>query len=135
MFALVAALAPRVSAQDAATQDQIDKLTGQIQDILDAQAEQGKRIDALEKKISDMQDKLNAPGGADYASADDLKSLAQQVQEIDKKRQEDNQKILDAIAKLGLQPRTLSAQDIAAVLGKEVPLWDAVAREANVKLD
>ncbi len=40
-----------------------------------------------------------------------------------------------AIAKLGLQPRSLSAQEFAAVLGKEVPLWDAVAREANVHLE
>jgi LysM repeat protein len=101
IFALIAAFAPRASAQDAATQEQLDKLSGQIQDILDAQAEQGKRIDALEKKISDMQDQLNKPAGNDFASTDDLKKLAEQVQEIDKKRQEDNQKILDALEKLG----------------------------------
>ena len=41
-------------AQDDATQQQIDKLSGQIQDLLDAQAAQGKRIDALEKEISDL---------------------------------------------------------------------------------
>jgi LysM repeat protein len=101
IFALIAACAPRASAQDAATQEQLDKLSGQIQDILDAQAEQGKRIDALEKKVSDMQDQLNKPTGNDFASTDDLKKLAEQVQEIDKKRQDDNQKILDALEKLG----------------------------------
>src|SRR5580658_267750 len=101
IFALLVAVVPRASAQDAATQEQIDKLTGQIQDILDAQAEQGKRIEALEQKISDMQNKINTPSGNDYASTDDLKKLAEQVQEIDKKRQEDNQKILDVLAKLG----------------------------------
>ena len=60
-----------------------------------------------------MQDKMNTPsGGGDFASADDLKKLAGRVQEIDKNRQEDNQKILDAIGKLGkrrqcgrIQPR------------------------------
>ena len=88
-------------AQDDATQQQIDKLSGQIQDLLDAQAAQGKRIEALEKKISDLGDKLNQPAASDSASADDLKKLAAQVQEIDKKRQDDNQKILDALDKLG----------------------------------
>jgi LysM repeat protein len=88
-------------AQDDAAQQQIDKLSGQIQDMLDAQAAQGKRIDALEKQIGDLQDKLNQPGATGSANADDLKKLAAQVQEIDKKRQDDNQKILDALEKLG----------------------------------
>jgi LysM repeat protein len=100
-FALIAAFTPRASAQDAATQEELDKLSGQIQDVQDALAAQDKRIDALEKKVSDLQDKVNTPAGNDFASADDLKKLAEQVQEIDKKRQEDNQKILDALEKLG----------------------------------
>ncbi len=98
IFVLTASLA---RAQDAATQLQIDKLTGQIQDLLDAQAAQGKRIDALEKEISDLSDKLNQPAASDSASADDLKKLAEQVQEIDKKRQSDNELILKEIEKLG----------------------------------
>jgi tripartite-type tricarboxylate transporter receptor subunit TctC len=40
-----------------------------------------------------------------------------------------------AIHKLGLQPQTLSAQEFSAVLGKEVPLWEKVAREAKVSLE
>jgi hypothetical protein len=87
--------------QDAATQQQIDKLYGQIQDLLEAQAAQTKRIDALEKEIGDLHDKLNQPAANDSASADDLKKLATQVQEIDQKRQADNEQILKAIEKLG----------------------------------
>ena len=88
--------------QDAATQQQIDKLSGQIQDILVTQETQTKRLDALEKQISDLGDKLNQPVAAgDNASADDLKKLAAQVQEIDKKRQADNAQILKTIEKLG----------------------------------
>jgi LysM repeat protein len=98
IFVFTASLA---RAQDAATQQQIDKLSGQIQDLLDAQAAQGKRIDALEKQASDLGDKLNQPDANNYASQDDLKKLAAQVQEIDKKRQDDNQKVLDALEKLG----------------------------------
>ena len=87
-------------AQDAATQQQIDKLSGQIQDILESQAAQTKRFDSLEKEISDLRDKLNQPAANDSASADDLKKLAAQVQEIDKKRQADNEQVLKAIEKL-----------------------------------
>lgn len=98
-----AALATGVArAQDDATQQQLDKLSGQIQDLLDAQAQQGKRIDALEKQISDLGEKLKQPGGdSNFASASDLKDLAEKVQVIEKKRQEDNQKILDTLEKLG----------------------------------
>src|SRR5476651_2105697 len=88
-------------AQDDAAQQQIDKLSGQLQDLQDTVAAQGKRIAALEKQIADLGDKLNQPAASDSAGADDLKKLAAQVQEIDQKRQDDNQKILDALEKLG----------------------------------
>jgi LysM repeat protein len=97
IFVFTAALA---RAQDEATTQQLEKLTGQIQDLLDAQAAQGKRLDALEKQIADLGDKLSQPAANDSASADDLKKLAAQVQEIDKKRQDDNDLILKQLEKL-----------------------------------
>jgi len=90
-----------VRAQDDATQQQINKLNGQLQDALDAQAVQAKRITALEKEISELRDKSSQPTVANTANADDLKKLADQVQEIDKKRQEDRELILKEIGKLG----------------------------------
>ncbi|MEI6195220.1 MAG: LysM peptidoglycan-binding domain-containing protein [Verrucomicrobiota bacterium] len=87
--------------QDAATQEQIGKLSGQIQDMLEAQAAQSKHISVLEKEISDLRDKLNQPAAAnDSASSEDLKKLAEKVQEIDRKRQADNEQILKTIEKL-----------------------------------
>jgi LysM repeat protein len=83
--------------QDDATQQQINKLSGQIQDLQDAQAVQTKRLDALEKEISDLRDKSGGSG----ANPDDLQKLADQVQEIDKKRQADRELILKEIEKLG----------------------------------
>jgi phage tail protein X len=97
IFVFTASLA---RAQDEATAQQLEKLTGQIQDLLDAQAAQGKRLDALEKQIADLGDKLNQPAANDSASAEDLKKLAAQVQEIDKKRQDDNTLILSQLEKL-----------------------------------
>ena len=85
-----------------AAQQQIDKLSGQIQDLTDAQVAQGKRIEALEKEIGDLQGQANQPAAnaANTANADDLKKLAEQVQEIDKKRQEDNDRVLKELERL-----------------------------------
>jgi TolA-binding protein len=69
-------------AQDAATQQQLDKLSGQIQDLQEALARQNQRIEDLEKKISDLTDKVNTPVVDESASREDLKKLAEQVQEI-----------------------------------------------------
>jgi LysM repeat protein len=99
-LALIAAFATCASAQESAVQQQLDQITGKLQDLSDAQASEGKRIDALEKKIADLGDKLNSPTGNNFASTDDLKKLAEQVQEIDKKRQADNEQIIKAIEKL-----------------------------------
>ena len=88
-------------AQDAATQSQIDKLSGQIQDLLAGQEQQAKQLAALQKDISELRDKVNSPQVNDSASSSDLKSLAEKVQEIDKKRQADRELILDQIKQLG----------------------------------
>ncbi len=90
-----------VRAQESATQQQIDKLSGQIQDMLEAQAQQGKRLDALEKDVSELREKVNTPVATDSASRDDLKKLAEQVQDIDRKRSDDRDLILKKIEDLG----------------------------------
>ena len=88
-------------AQDAELTDRISKVEGYVQDLLAAQAAQDKRIEALEKEVSDLRDKLNQPGANNNASADDLQKLAGQVQELAKKQQADNDLILKEIEKLG----------------------------------
>ena len=73
-----------------------------FRDLQEAQSLQDKRITSLEKKIADLQDKLNKPATTpDTASADDLKKLATQVQELAKKQQSDNDLILKELEKLG----------------------------------
>jgi LysM repeat protein len=114
-------------AQDDATQQQIDKLTGQVQDLVDAQASQGKRIEALEKEIGDLQGQSAQPGSS-TASPDDLKKLAAQVQEIDKKRQADNDRVLKELEHLekalgGSSPGHRSTPDISPDT-KPTPLKD-----------
>ena len=89
-----------VRAQDAGTQQQLDKISGQIQDLIETQSQQSKRIEALEKELSDLAVKVNTPQVNDSASTADLKKLAEVVQEIDRKRQADKELILANLEKL-----------------------------------
>jgi len=93
-------LAVPVRAQDTATQQQLDKLAGQIQDILATQGRQDQVISDLRREIAELRDKVNTPPVNDSASREDLKKLAQQVQEVDRKRAEDRELILKNLAQL-----------------------------------
>lgn len=102
IFAVVATcwLAPGARAQDAAVEERLNKLSGQIEDLLAAQAEQQKRIAALAREIENLQDQQNQAGGS-FASQEDLRKLADKLQELDKNRQADKDLILKEIEKLG----------------------------------
>jgi len=90
---MVVFAAPLVRAQVSATQQEIDNLSGQIQAMTETLETQRKHIDALEKEIADLRDKVNTPVVNTYADRSDLKSLAEQVQEVDRKRKEDSEMI------------------------------------------
>lgn len=87
-------------AQDAATQQLIDQINGKIQDIYGVLDKQDKRLAALEKSVGDLGDKLNQPAANNSASADDLKKLAEQVKDLAKKQQDDNDQIVKTLEKL-----------------------------------
>lgn len=94
---LLAGLTVSTTFGQDATQQQIDKLSGQIQDLTATLGQQTKRLDAMEKEISDLREKINTPQVNDSASREDLKKLADAVQEIDKKRQADRDLILKTL--------------------------------------
>jgi septal ring factor EnvC (AmiA/AmiB activator) len=101
IFAFAAFTFGIARGQDTATQQQIDQINGRIQDIFGVLDKQGKRLDALEKSVGDLQDKLNQPAANNSASTDDLKKLAEQVKDLAKKQQDDNNLILKELEKLG----------------------------------
>lgn len=99
MTALLAA--PSFSrAQDAATEERLNKLSAQIDVLIEAKDAQNKKIDDLQSQIRDLQNQVSKPTG-NYASADDLKQVADAVKEVDRKRQEDNDHVLNELEKLG----------------------------------
>lgn len=91
--------------QDAATEERLNKLAGQIEDVIATQRAQQKSIETLGKEIESLREHANKPT-ASYATPEDLKRVADAVKEVDRKRLEDAEKVSAQLAKLG---KTLSA--------------------------
>jgi LysM repeat protein len=92
-----------LSSQEA--EENYKSLRGKLQDMIEAQSAYEKRIQALEREVSDLREQLAKPSG-NYASQEDVKQLAGTVQEIDRKREADTKHILDEFSRLG---KTLAA--------------------------
>lgn len=107
LFLVAALLATPIvlRAQDPAVEERLNKLSAQIQDLIDAKDAQNKRIEELARQVRELQEQQNRPN-VNYATQDDLKLLAGKLQEIDQKRKEDNALILKRLDDLG---KTLSA--------------------------
>jgi LysM repeat protein len=83
---------PALRAQDAATEERLNKLSGQIEDLLANQRVLQQRIEALGGKVEKLEDQSGKPN-ASYASQEDLKRVAEAVEKVDRNRQEDYRKI------------------------------------------
>jgi LysM repeat protein len=91
-----------LKAQDAATEERLNKLSGQIEDLMASQKAQHKQIEALGKEIEAAREQAGKPNTA-YAGQEDLKRLAEAIKEVDRKRIEDSERIgkeLKELAKL-----------------------------------
>ncbi len=107
IVALVLALCgtPLARAQDAATEQRLNELSGKIEALLAGQESMRKEIETLSREIENIREQSTRPN-ANYASQESLSRLAKTVEEIDRKRLEDYDKISDKLAKLG---KTLTA--------------------------
>lgn len=109
MSLLLAALCllagPAVRAQDAATEERLNKLNGLVQDLLDDKVNQKKQLAELAREIQSLREQQARPNTS-YATTDELKRLAEKVQEIDRKRENDKELIVRAIEDL---KKTLAA--------------------------
>jgi LysM repeat protein len=96
----VAAAASRQEAQE-----NYQTLKGHVDDLIAAQETQEKRIQALAKEIADLREQMGKPTANNYATRDELKTLADAIKDVDAKRVADNEKMLSEIsrqiAKLG----------------------------------
>jgi len=95
----LATLTPKVGAQDAATEERLNKLNGLVQDLVEDKANMKKHLEVMAKEIQSLREQSSS--ATSTASAEDLKRLAEKVQEIDRKREADKELILKEIEKLG----------------------------------
>jgi hypothetical protein len=122
---------PRPAASRQEMEENYKVLEGRVKDALDGKAAQDKQLQALARQIEDMRVQMSKPTG-NYATKDDLQELADKLQEIDRKRQDDKELILKEIGKLG---RTLTAsQTTRATTPKTNSSTDPVA-SPNSKAD
>jgi hypothetical protein len=88
-------------AQDARTEERLNKLSGQIEDLIAGQEAQRKRINDLAREIESLRDQQGKQPNTSYASQEDLKRVAKSIEEVDRKRVEDYKKIEAKILDLG----------------------------------
>ncbi len=92
-------------AQDPATEERLNQLQGKVEDLFVAQRELRQQISALARDLAALRDRLeHAQTG--FVTRDELKLLADKIQELDRKREADKELILREIEKLG---KTLAA--------------------------
>lgn len=84
--------APGLHAQDAATEERLNKLSGQIEDLRAGQDSLHKQVQGLIKEMDGLREQIGKPSG-NYAAQEDLKRVAEAVKEVDQKRMEDAEKI------------------------------------------
>lgn len=140
LLAIFLAVPLFVRAQDAATEEQLNKLRGEITSLQASNVELQKRLADVLKELQDVREQAAKPSG-NYAGAEDLKQLAEKVREVDRKRAEDRELILDEIKKLGKTMagsgggRTVKKQDEPPKVNTENPAGPEKGYEYVIKSD
>jgi LysM repeat protein len=99
MILLVLASSPAVRAQDPANEERLKKLQGTVDDLTESQNALKKQIERLVKEIESVREASAKPTG-NFATVEDLKRLAKSVEEVDRKRMDDFEKIDAKLLKL-----------------------------------
>ena len=126
--------APGVRAQDAATQERLDKLSGRIEDLTAAQEALKKQIADLSRELESVREQSGKPNES-YARQEELKSLAdsitKSIKEVDRKRMDDAEnvrtellklrKVLEAPPPQPKKPATNAPKDLPAATASTTP--------------
>jgi LysM repeat protein len=100
MIVWVLCAAPAMRAQDAATEERLNKLSGQIDDLIAGQKTLRDQLAELSRELQSLRDEQGKPNTS-YANHEELSRLADAIKEVDRKRLDDNEKIHADLLKLG----------------------------------
>lgn len=92
-------LAPLVRAQDAATEEQLNRLRSEVSALQASNVDLQKRLSEVLKELQELRTQ-SAKSSGNYAGADDVKQLAEAIREVDRKREADRDLILAELKKL-----------------------------------
>lgn len=98
--------APALRAQDAATEERLNKLSGKIEDIIASQEALRKQVSDLSRELENVRELASKPMG-NWATQENLDRVAKNVEEVDRKRRADSelvQKQLEKLRELLLTP-------------------------------
>ena len=121
LVTLALCAAPGVRAQDAATQERLDKLSGRIEDLTAGQEALKKQIADLSRELETFREQSGKPNTS-YASKEDLNRLVEEIKNVDQKRMDDAEKVRSELLKLRKvleAPLSSPKQKPAASLPKE----------------
>jgi LysM repeat protein len=90
---------PALRAQDAATEERLNKLSGRIEDLTAAQEALKKQVNELTKELQNVREQSAKPNTS-YAPREDLNHLAEAIKEVDRKRMDDAEKVHTELLKL-----------------------------------
>lgn len=88
--ALALCSAPVARAQDAATQQRLDELSGRIENLIAGQDALNKQVNELRRELSSVHELASKPAG-NWASPEDLKRVAKGIEDVDRKRKADSE--------------------------------------------
>jgi LysM repeat protein len=113
---------PAVRAQDAATQERLDKLSGRIEDLTAAQEALKKQMSELTRELESVREQSGKPN-ASYARQEDLNRLLEEIKAVDRKRMDDAEKVRTELLKLRkvLEAPLAPQKPKAASVPKEKP--------------
>ena len=106
LLAVALCSAPALRAQDAATEERLNKLSGKIEDILASQEALRKQVSDLSRELESVRELASKPMG-NWATQENLDRVAKNVEEVDRKRRADSelvQKQLEKLRELLLTP-------------------------------
>lgn len=97
--ALALGSAPLARAQDAATQQRLDELSGRIENLIAAQDALTKQVNELRRELSSVHEMASKPAG-NWASPEDLKRVAKGIEDVDRKRIADSELVQRQLEKI-----------------------------------
>jgi LysM repeat protein/outer membrane murein-binding lipoprotein Lpp len=124
---LVLGATPGLRAQPALppeVQERLQRLEGLVEDLLASQAALQKNLAGLRDELQAVREENRRVGdrlGERFASAEDLRKLAEALREVDRKREEDKRLILEEIKKLAQAPAPPPARETARSASREKP--------------